>query len=52
MVEKYLYNDTEENCEIVDAPGIDSSNPEYRILDESPDVNFFRLKAEAIEAIE
>lgn len=52
MVEKYLYNDTEENCEIVDAPGKDSSNPEYRILDESPDVNFFRLKAQAIEAIE
>ena len=50
MIEKYLSNDTGENCEIVDTPGKDSSNPEYRILDESSDVNFFRLKAESIEA--
>ncbi|MBR5822466.1 MAG: CotH kinase family protein [Alistipes sp.] len=50
MIEKYLPNDTGENCEIVDTPGRDS-NPEYRILDESPDVNFFRLKADVISAM-
>ena len=48
MIRDYVVNDTEEDCEIKDRPAGWGNHYEYRILDPSPDVNFFRLKAASI----
>ena len=48
MIRDYVVNDTEEDCEIKDRPAGWGNHYEYRLLDPSPEVNFFRLKAASI----
>ncbi|MBP3547863.1 MAG: CotH kinase family protein [Alistipes sp.] len=48
MISDYVENDTEEDCEIKDRPASWGNRYEYRLLDPSPEVNFFRLKAASI----
>ena len=48
MIRNYVYNDTEEDCVISDNPAYWGNRHEYRILDPSESVNFFRLKASSI----
>ena len=48
MIRNYVYNDTHEDCEISDNPAYWGNRHEYRILDTSESVNFFRLKAASI----
>lgn len=48
MIGDYVVNDTEEDCEIKDRPAGWGNHYEYRLLDPSSSVNFFRLKAASI----
>lgn len=48
MIGDYVENDTEEDCEIKDRPASWGNRYDYRLLDPSPEVNFFRLKAASI----
>ena len=48
MIRNYVYNDTHEDCEISDNPAYWGNRHEYRILNTSESVNFFRLKASSI----
>ena len=48
MIRDYVVNDTEEDCEIKDRPAGWGNRYDYRILDPSPEVNFFRVKAASI----
>ena len=48
MISDYVENDTEEDCEIKDRPASWGNRYDYRLLDPSPEVNFFRLKAASI----
>ena len=48
MISDYVENDSEEDCEIKDRPASWGNRYDYRLLDPSPEVNFFRLKAASI----
>ncbi len=48
MIRDYVVNDTEEDCEIKDRPASWGNRYDYRLLDPSNDVNFFKLKAASI----
>lgn len=48
MIREYVVNDTEEDCEIKDRPAGWGNRYDYRLLDPSSEVNFFRLKANSI----
>lgn len=48
MIRDYVDNDTEEDCEIKDRPAGWGNHGEYRLLNPSLDVNFFRIKATSI----
>lgn len=48
MIRDYVVNDTEEDCEIKDRPAGWGNRYDYRLLDPSNDVNFFKLKAASI----
>lgn len=50
LISPYVVNDTEEDCEIKDRPASWGNHYEYRLLDDSQDVNFFRVKAASIPA--
>ena len=48
MIEPYVDNDTEEDCQIEDRPAWWGNNHEYRILDINSPMNFFKIKASSI----
>ena len=48
MIRDYVVNDTEEDCEIKDRPAGWGNIYDYRILDASSPMNFFKVKAESI----
>lgn len=48
MIRDYVVNDTEEDCEIKDRPAGWGNQYDYRILDASSSMNFFKVKAESI----
>ena len=48
LIAPYVDNDTEEDCKIEDRPAYWGNHHEYRLLDSSPEVNFFRVKAASI----
>jgi spore coat protein CotH len=48
MISSYVDNDTEEDCEIKDRPAKWGNIYDYRILDASSSMNFFKVKAESI----
>ena len=48
MIRDYVVNDTDEDCEIKDRPAGWGNIYEYRILDASSSMNFFKVKAESI----
>ena len=48
MIRDYVVNDTEEDCEIKDRPAGWGNIYDYRILDASSSMNFFKVKAESI----
>ena len=48
MIRDYVDNDTGEDCEIKDRPAGWGNIYEYRILDASSPMNFFKVKAESI----
>ena len=50
MIRAYIDNDTNEDCDIVDAPAYWGNMHEYRILDANSPNNFFRVKASSIPA--
>lgn len=47
----YVSNDTGEDMKIEDRPASWGNHPEYRLLEDSRDNNFFRVKAATINAI-
>ena len=48
MIRDYVYNDTEEDCEIKDRPASWGNIYDYRILDANSSMNFFKVKAASI----
>ncbi len=48
MIRDCVVNDTEEDCEIKDRPAGWGNQYDYRILDASSSMNFFKVKAESI----
>lgn len=50
-VQPYVDNDTGEDTTISDRPASWGNHGEYRLLDESPDVNYFRVKADVINQL-
>lgn len=50
-ISPYIYNDTHEDCEIIDYPASFGTTPWYRLLDTDPTVNFFRVKARVINEL-
>lgn len=48
LIRNYVVNDTDEDCEIKDRPAGWGNNYNYRLLDNSSSVNFFRVKAASI----
>ena len=48
MIRDYVDNDTGEDCEIKDRPAGWGNIYDYRILDASSSMNFFKVKAESI----
>ena len=48
MIRDYVVNDTEEDCEIKDRPAGWGNIYDYRLLDASSSMNFFKVKAESI----
>ena len=48
MIRDYVVNDTEEDCEIKDRPAGWGNIYDYRILDASSPMNFFKVKAASI----
>lgn len=48
MISAYVDNDTGQDTRIEDRPAPWGNHSEYRLLDGSPDVNFFRLKAASL----
>lgn len=50
-IKNQVGNDTGEGMEIEDKPASWGSHPEYRILDQNPNVNFFKVKAQTIRAM-
>ncbi len=51
LIGNYVDNDTEEDCKIKDRPASWGNHHEYRLLEEGADVNFFRVKAEAVNKL-
>lgn len=47
----YVNNDTGEDMKIEDRPASWGNHPEYRLLEDSPSNNFFRVKAATINAL-
>lgn len=48
MIRDYVENDTEEDCEIKDRPASWGNQYDYRLLDASSSMNFFKVKASSI----
>ena len=51
LINSYVVNDTGEDCKMEDRPASWGNHHEYRLLDTNPDVNFFRVKAAAVDKL-
>jgi len=50
-ISKYISNDTGEDMSIIDKPASWGSQPNYRVMDPNPNVNFFKVKTQTINAL-
>ena len=51
MLQPYIVNDTGEDCSIRDYPASWSNHQEYRLLEDSPSTNWFRVKCGVLNAL-